>query len=93
MATIERRTTKDGKAAYRVKIRRKGYPMQTETFTRLTDARKWAQLTEAAIEEGRLSLPKILSGLFHRSLVALQSDGSPRKIAQLLPLGRSPQCA
>ena len=53
MATIEQRTTKDGKIAYRVKIRRKGYPTQTETFTRLTDARKWAQRTEAAIEEGR----------------------------------------
>jgi integrase len=53
MATIEKRTTKDGKIAYRVKIRRKGYPTQTETFTRLTDARKWAQNTESAIEEGR----------------------------------------
>ncbi len=53
MATIEQRTTKDGKIAYRVKVQRKGYPTQTETFTRLTDARKWAQKTEAAIEEGR----------------------------------------
>ena len=53
MATIEKRTTKDGKIAFRVKIRRKGYPTQTGTFTRLTDARKWVQRTEAAIEEGR----------------------------------------
>jgi hypothetical protein len=52
MATIEARK-KDGKTVYRVKIRRKGYPSQSETFTRLTDARKWAQMTEAAIDEGR----------------------------------------
>jgi hypothetical protein len=32
MATIEKRTTKDGKIAFRVKIRRKGYPTQTETL-------------------------------------------------------------
>lgn len=52
MATIEART-KDGKTVYRVKVRRKGYPTQSATFTRITDARKWAQNTEAAIDEGR----------------------------------------
>jgi integrase len=52
MATIEERK-KGGKTVYRVKIRRKGCPTQSETFTRLTDARKWAQSTEAAIDEGR----------------------------------------
>lgn len=52
MATIEERT-KSGKMVYRVKIRRKGYSTQSETFSRLTDARKWAQITEAAIDEGR----------------------------------------
>jgi integrase len=52
MATIETRT-KDGKPVYRVKIRRKGSATQFATFARLTDARKWAQMTEAAIDEGR----------------------------------------
>ena len=52
MATIEKRE-KGGKLVYRVKIRRKGYSTQTGTFTRLTDARRWAQSTEAAIDEGR----------------------------------------
>ncbi|CAA9892669.1 Integrase [Candidatus Methylobacter favarea] len=52
MASIEKRT--DGtETAYRVKIRLKGYPTQTATFARLTDARKWAQHTETAIREGR----------------------------------------
>jgi integrase len=53
MATIEKRTTDTGEASYRVKIRLKGYPTQTATFARLTDAKKWSQHTEAAIREGR----------------------------------------
>jgi integrase len=53
MPTIEKRTKNDGKEVYRVKVRRRGYATQTATFARLTDARKWAQMTEAAIEEGR----------------------------------------
>lgn len=53
MATIEKREPKDGKATYRVKVRLKGYPTQSATFERLTDAKKWAQHTEAAIREGR----------------------------------------
>jgi integrase len=53
MATIERRITGDGKASFRVKVRLKGYPAQSASFERLTDARRWAQQTEAAIREGR----------------------------------------
>lgn len=53
MASIEKRTDAAGTASYRVKVRLKGYPVQSATFTRLTDARKWAQATEAAIREGR----------------------------------------
>lgn len=53
MANIEKRTSKEGKFSYRVKVRLKGFPEQQATFERLTDARKWAQQTEAAIREGR----------------------------------------
>jgi integrase len=53
MANFEKRTSKDGQIAYRVKVRLKGYPAQSATFERLTDARKWAQQTETAIREGR----------------------------------------
>jgi len=53
MATITKRTDSTGATSYRVEIRLKGSPRQSETFTRLTDARKWAQATEAAIREGR----------------------------------------
>ena len=53
MATIEKRITDNGETSYRVKIRLKGYPVQTATFKRLTDAKKWTQDTESAIREGR----------------------------------------
>jgi integrase len=36
-----------------VKVRLKGYPTQTATFTRKTDAKVWATQTEAAIRERR----------------------------------------
>lgn len=53
MANIEKRTTKNGKITYRVKIRLKGFPTQTATFDRVTDAKRWEQTTESAIKEGR----------------------------------------
>ncbi len=53
MANIEKRVSKDGKTSYRVKIRLKGFPSQSATFERLTDAKKWTQQTESAIREGR----------------------------------------
>lgn len=52
MASIEKRTSNDS-TTYRIKIRLKGYPTQTATFKRLTDAKIWSQQTEAAIREGR----------------------------------------
>lgn len=53
MASIEKRVTDNGKVSYRVKVRLKGYPTQTASFDRITDAKKWAQHTESAIREGR----------------------------------------
>jgi integrase len=53
MATITERATKDGTKRYRTEVRLKGYPPQTATFKRKTDAHKWIQDTESAIREGR----------------------------------------
>ena len=52
MANIEKRIS-GGATSYRVKVRLKGFPPQSATFERLTDAKKWAQHTESAIREGR----------------------------------------
>lgn len=53
MASIEKRTDAQGNISYRAKIRVKGAAAQSATFTRKTDAAKWAKSTEAAIQEGR----------------------------------------
>ena len=53
MATITERMTKDGTKRYRAEVRLKGYPAQTASFKRKTDANKWVQDTESAIREGR----------------------------------------
>jgi hypothetical protein len=47
------RTDKDGKPRYRAEVRLKGYPAQSATFKRKTDATKWITNTESAIREGR----------------------------------------
>ena len=57
MPSIEERSTKEGTTTYRVRVRRKGYPTQTASFDRLTDAHQWAYITEAAIAEGRQIIP------------------------------------
>ncbi len=53
MATIQKRTSKDGITTYTATVRLKGYPIQNATFKRLTDAKRWIQDTESAIREGR----------------------------------------
>lgn len=52
MANIQEVKGKNG-IKYRVLIRLKGCPAQSATFTRKTDAKKWAQDTESAIRDGR----------------------------------------
>lgn len=53
MANIRTRTDKNGKTYHTVQIRLKGYPPQTASFDRLTDARKWAASIESALRENR----------------------------------------
>ncbi|CAL7962719.1 integrase [Gammaproteobacteria bacterium] len=53
MAYIQERKNSNGENSYRVQVRLKGFPIQTATFTRKTDAKKWTQQTETAMREGR----------------------------------------
>lgn len=53
MATFEKRKTSDGKIKHRALIRLKGYPPQSATFDRLTDAKDWARQQEAEMKRGR----------------------------------------
>ena len=54
MASIQRLTSPlTGRVAYRVQIRLKGHPAQSETFRNRRDAARWASSIESAILEGR----------------------------------------
>jgi hypothetical protein len=53
MATFDNRIGPDGKTGYCVRIRWKGYATQTVTFSKLSEAKQWAQITEDTVLEGR----------------------------------------
>lgn len=52
MASIVARKQSDGTTAWQVKIRRRGYPAQSRTFTRRADAEAWARQVEAEMDRG-----------------------------------------
>jgi len=79
MATIEKRTNANGEISYRVKVRIKGHPVQTASFKRKTDAKKWAQATETAIYEERYFS-------YARSKHKTFGDMIDRYIKEVLPL-------
>jgi integrase len=53
MANIQKRAGKDGAISYRVQIRLKGFPPESASFDRLTDAKTWASKTESDMKAGR----------------------------------------
>lgn len=53
MAVVEKRVSRSGEITYRVKIRLKGLPPQTASFSRKRKAEQWAQETEMAMRDGR----------------------------------------
>ncbi len=52
MASIRKRAGKNG-AAYQAEVRLRGFPAVRQSFRRMTDAKRWAAQTEAAIRERR----------------------------------------
>jgi integrase len=83
MAYIEKRKGRDGKPTHRAMIRLKGYPTQTATFERLTDAKNWVQQTEAAMREGRYfksaaSKKHTVADMITRYLTQLSKDSAKR---------------
>ncbi len=55
MANIQERQSKSGQSRFRVQIRVKGAKPVSRTFSRKTDAKKWASETERDIESGLYS--------------------------------------
>ncbi|MDG2141464.1 MAG: hypothetical protein P8K27_08195 [Gammaproteobacteria bacterium] len=54
MASFDKRTSPlSGKISWRVRIRRKGLRDLIKTFSRKTDAKLWAEQTEASLSSGQ----------------------------------------
>jgi integrase len=53
MANIEKRVNNKGQVSYRVKVRIKGCPAQSATFSSITKAKEWASRTENKIKDGK----------------------------------------
>lgn len=83
MGTIEERLNDNGKKSYRAKVRIKGFPPQTATFTRKTDAKHWIIQTESEIREGRhfnkaKSKKHTVGDVIDRYLLLLEKDNPKR---------------
>ncbi len=90
MASIRKRTRKDGTTSYMVEVRLKGFPPQTATFKRLTDAKKWGQDTESAIREGRyFKTAEARKHTFGELADRFVQDVLPRKAASAEKIRRS----
>ena len=59
MQGIEKRINKDGSFTYRARVRIKGNPSISESFSSLALAKKWKRDTESAMEQGRFQFPSL----------------------------------
>lgn len=69
MATIQKRLTSKGEPRYRVLVRVKGRPGQNATFRRMTDAKRWAEQTEADLRRGKYFPDRAAKGRLFTELV------------------------
>ena len=77
MAYIQKRN-----GVYRVQVRLKGYPTQSATFAKLSDAKIWAQSTESTLHErryfpGNEAMKHTLSDLIDRYVKDVLPHKSP----------------
>jgi len=79
MATIQVRIAKDGTLAYRCRVQRRGYPVQSATFPTKQEARRWGQMVEGEIATGRHFAPKPTPMTFAELLVKYQAVIQPQK--------------
>jgi integrase len=54
MGTISRYVSKSGDVSFNSKVRRKGFPTQSKTFTNRRDAEKWMRAVERSLDLGEI---------------------------------------
>jgi len=86
MAHIRERSSKNGKKTYNAQIRIKGISVQSATFSRKTDAVRWAQQVEADIRRGRY-FPKSKQRYLLKELIQKYLDEiTPSKAVTTIPI-------
>ncbi len=55
MSDIQRRKKKNGEYSYTARVRIKGFPSQTMTFSKLTLAKEWIKKTETQLQQGLIN--------------------------------------
>jgi integrase len=92
LATISKRTTKDGKVRFCAQVRLKGHSHETATFETKTEAKRWAQTTEVSIREGRYfpqkkarskTLEELLDQYIREGLPGLAKSDRRNRLRQL----------
>jgi integrase len=79
MGTITKRVGKTG-TSYKVQVRHKGFPPQTETFSTKEKAKKWMNSVESAMEDGRFVNTKEASTTtLEQALTRYATDVIPSK--------------
>jgi integrase len=81
MPTINTHRAKDGSITYRVRVRMKGQPVQSASFSTLKDAQKWAKLREGEMLSGKhfaTTVKHTLAELIDR----YSQDVLPRKVLE-----------
>ena len=79
MGTITKRVGKTG-TSYKVQVRHKGFPPQTETFSTKEKAKRWMNSVESAMEDGRFVNTKEASTTtLEQALTRYMTDVLPGK--------------
>jgi integrase len=82
MATIQVRKAQDGTVSYRVRIQRRGYPIQSATFPNRKQAERYGRMMEGQIAEGRRFAPKPAPMTIAELIEKYTAEMLPRKAPQ-----------
>lgn len=79
MGTMQTRKGRDGRTAYRAMVRMRGYPHQSKTFERRTDAKDWIRRTEQLIKQGDVPSVEAERTMLYEALERYAREVTPKK--------------
>ena len=79
MARIAKRTLKNGSQSFTAEVRLRGFPHTSKTFRTVSEAQKWAKLTEASMLSGSFNATSRSTQIKFKDAVALFRKSSSLK--------------